>query len=172
MKKLKIAAMALCVCFLFTAAYAAGSGAGGQGDPLITLSYLSGTYTQQVKTMVDEAVTARKAEMEQSLRSLLAGSGGTITTPGTGNGVFSVVTLTQGQSLVGQVGCEVMLRIGTASCVSEDSVGLIDTTSGSVLGNGQALAVNHLYMVTIAPRSVRATSGTVKVLARGQYSIQ
>ena len=83
-----------------------------------------------------------------------------------------MVTLSQGQSLVGQVGCEVMLRIGAASCVSEDSVGLIDTTAGSVLGNGQALAVNHLYMVTIAPRSVKAASSTVKVLARGPYSIQ
>ena len=50
MKKLKIAAAALCVCFLFTAAYAAN--AGGQGDPLITLSYLNGPFTQQVKDLV------------------------------------------------------------------------------------------------------------------------
>lgn len=170
MKKLKIAAAMLCVCFLFTAAYAAN--AGGQTDPLVTLSYLSGTYTQQVKTMVDQAVTARRAEMEQSLKNILAGNGGTIPGSSSGNNVFTVVTLTQGQSLVGNVGCEVMLRIGSAVCVSEDSVGLIDTTSGGVLGSGQALAVNHLYMVTIEPRSVRATSGTVKVLARGPYSIQ
>ena len=164
MKLLKIAAAMLCVCFLFTAAYAAN--AGGQGDPLVTLSYLSGTYTQQVKTMVDQAVTARRTEMEQSLKNILAGNGGTITTPSGGNSVFTVVTLTQGQSLVGDVGCEVMLRIGAAVCGAEDSVGLIDTTSG------QALAVNHLYMVTISPRRVTATSGTVKVLARGPYSIQ
>lgn len=170
MKKWKIAAAMLCVCVLFTTAYAAN--AGGQTDPLVTLSYLSGTYTQQVKTMVDQAVTARRAEMEQSLKNILAGNGGTVTNPSGGNSVFTVVTLTQGQSLVGNVGCEVMLRIGAAVCVSEDSTGLIDTTSGSVLGNGQALVTNHLYMVTIEPRSVKATSGTVKVLARGPYSIQ
>ena len=172
MKKLKVIAAVLCVCFLFTAAYAAGSSPGTQSDPLVTLSYLNGTFTTQVKTMVDQTVTQRKAEMEQSLKNILSGGGGAVTGPNGGNSVFSVVTLAQGQSLVGQVGCEVMLRIGTASCVSEDSVGLIDTTSGAVLGSGQALAVNHLYMVTIAPRSVRATSGTVKVLARGPYSIQ
>lgn len=170
MKKLKIAAAALCVCLLFTVAYAAT--AGGQGDPLITLSYLNGTFTKQVESMVDEAVSARKTEMEQSLRNILAGgSGNTGTSSGTGS-VFTVVTLSQGQSLVGGVGCEVMLRIGSATCGSEDSVGLIDTTSGGVLGNGQALAVNHLYMVTISPRRVTAASGTVKVLARGPYSIQ
>lgn len=172
MKHLKIAAAALCVCFLFSTAYAVN--AGSSADPLVTLSYLNGTFTQQVKNMVDQAVTERKAEMEQSLKNILAGN---TAAPGagvdpSGNSVFSVVTLSQGQSLVGNVGCEVMLRIGSAVCVSEDSVGLIDTTSGSVLGNGQALAVNHLYMVTIEPRSVTATSGTVKVLARGPYSIQ
>ena len=170
MKKWKIAAAALCVCFLFTAAYAATSNPGSQTDPLVTLSYLNGTYTKQVKDLVDQTVTARKGEMEQSLKNILAGQGGTAA-PGS-SGVFTVVTLSQGQSLVGQVGCEVMLRVGTASCVSQDSVGLIDTTAGSVLGNGQALAVNHLYMVTIAPRSVTATAPTVKVLARGPYSIQ
>lgn len=170
MKMLKIAVAALCVCFLFTAAYAAN--AGGQADPLVTLSYLNGTYTKQVRDMVDQTITQRKAEMEQSLRNILAGSGGTVTTPSGGNGVFTVVTLSQGQSLVGDVGCEVMLRVGTAVCGSQDSVGLIDTTSGSVLGNGQALAVNHLYMVTISTRQVTATAPTVKVLARGPYSIQ
>lgn len=169
MKKWKIAAAALCVCFLFTAAYAAN--AGGQNDPLITLSYLNGPFTQQVKTMVDQTVTARKAEMEQSLRDILAGQGGSSAVPG-GSGVFTVVTLAQGQSLVGDVGCEVMLRIGSAVCASPDSVGLIDTTSGSVLGSGQALEANHLYMVTISGRSVTANAPTVKVLARGPYSIR
>lgn len=170
MKHWKLAAAVLCVCFLFSAAYAAN--AGGQTDPLVTLSYLNGPYTKQVRDMVDQTVTQRKAEMEQSLRNILAGSGGTAVTPSGGNGVFTVVTLSQGQSLVGDVGCEVMLRIGSAVCGSEDSVGLIDTTSGSVLGNGQALAANHLYMVTISTRRVTATAPMVRVLARGPYTIQ
>lgn len=170
MKKWKIGLAALCVCFLFTAAYAANASAGSSGDPLVTLSYLNGAYTKKVRDMVDQTVSQRRAEMEQSLKNILAGSGGAA--PSAGNGVFTVVTLTQGQTLVGDVGCEVMLRVGSATCGSEDSVGLIDTTSGGVLGNGQALVTNHLYMVTISTRSVTATASTVKVLARGPYSIQ
>ena len=76
MKKGKGAAAALCVCFVFTAAFAASGTPGGQTDPLVTLSYLNGSYTKQVKDMVDQTVTARKAEMEQSLRNILAGQGG------------------------------------------------------------------------------------------------
>ena len=166
MKKWKIAAAAACVCFLLTVAYAAN--AGGADDPLVTLSYLNVTFTSQVKGMVEQTVNERKAEMERSLNDILAGYGGSAAS----DSVFTVVTLTNGQSLVGDVGCEVMLRVGTAVCGSPDSVGLIDTTSGGVLGNGQALAVNHLYMVTISSRQVTATSNTVRVLARGPYSIQ
>ena len=100
MKKWKIAAAALCVCFLFTAAFAASGTPGGQTDPLVTLSYLNGSYTKQVKDMVDQTVTARKAEMEQSLRNILAGQGGGGAP--SSSGTFTVVTLAQGQSLVGR----------------------------------------------------------------------
>lgn len=166
MKKWKIAAAAACVCALLTAAYAAN--AGSANDPLITLSYLNTTFSRQVQTMVDQTVSQRKAEMEDALKKVLAQGGNAAAT---GN-VFTVVTLSQGQSLVGEVGCEVMLRIGTATCGSSDSVGLIDTTTGANLANGGPLATNHLYMVTISPRTVTATSGTVKVLARGPYTIR
>ena len=108
---------------------------------------------------MDQAVYQRKAELEAVLDQ------------GGGN-VFKVVTLSQGQVLEGDVGCEVMLRIGTAACGTTDSVGLIDTTDGTVLQDGEALATNHLYMITISTRSVTATSGTVKVLARGPYTIR
>lgn len=170
MKKWKIAAAALCVCFLFTAAYAANAAPGGQTDPLVTLSYLNGAFTNQVKSMVDQTVNDRQAEMEQSLNSILAGASSGAAPAG--SGVFAVVTLSQGQTLVGDVGCEVMLRIGSAVCGSTDSVGLIDTTTGANLPSGGGLAANHLYMVTISTRSVTATSGTVKVLARGPYTIR
>ena len=163
MKKWKIALAVVCVCFVVTVAYAANANAGGQTDPLVTKSYLDGPFMQQVQTLVDQTVDARKAELERA-----AGQGG-----GTADGnVFSVVTLSQGQTLTGDVGCEVMLRVGTAICGTSDSVGLIDTTTGANLGNGGALVTNHLYMVTISTRSVTATSGTVKVLARGPYTIR
>lgn len=167
MKKWKIAAAAACVCVLLTVAYAAGTG--GSGDPLVTLSYLNTTFRTQVQTMVDETVDARKGELEDALAKVLEQGG---TGEESGGSVFSVVTLKQGQTLEGDVGCEVMLRIGSAVCGTSDSVGLIDTTTGANLANGGALVTNHLYMVTISTRTVTATSGTVKVLARGPYTIR
>lgn len=180
MKKWKIAAAAACVCFLITVGYAANAGtAGSSNDPLVTLSYLNNTFVKQVQTMVNDAVTARKTELEQALGNAAAGNGPVSTNPGSndpvgnsGGAVFSVVTLSRGQALVGEVGCEVMLRVGAATCGSPDAVGLIDTTSGDNLTNGGALAVNHLYMVTIDGRWVTAAADTVKVLVRGPYTIR
>ena len=156
MKKWKIALAAVCICFLFSVAYAAN--AGGADDPLITKSYLDGPFLERVQSMVEQAVKEQKTELEDVLSQ------------GGGN-VFKVVTLSKGEVLEGDVGCEVMLRIGTASCGSPDSVGLIDTTDGTILGDGKALVTNHLYMVTIKTRTVTATSSTVKVLVRGPYTV-
>ena len=157
MKKWKIALAAACVCFLFTVAYAAT--AGSSGDPLVTKSYLDGPFLERVQSLVDRTVDERKAELEGAA--------------GQSNGnVFKVVTLRQGETLEGDVGCEVMLRIGAAVCGSPESVGIIDTTDGTNLGDGKSLVTNHLYMITISTRTVTATSGTVKVLARGPYTVR
>ena len=82
-----------------------------------------------------------------------------------------VVTLTSGQVLTGDIGCEVLLRVGTAVCVSPSSPGLIDETAATALNNGSALVQNHLYMMTIEGRGVRATAGTTKLLVRGSYTV-
>ena len=81
------------------------------------------------------------------------------------------MTLNEGQTLTGGVGCEVMLRVGSAVCVSPSDPGLIDETTGSTLADGASLVQNHLYMMTIEGRGVRASSATTKVLARGSYTV-
>ena len=159
MKKWKIALAAVCVCFLFSVAYAAT--AGSADDPLITKSYLDGPFLEQVRSLVDQTVAGRKAELEEMLEEAVRNAGN----------VFTVVTLSQGQVLEGDVGCEVVLRAGNAVCGATDGEGLIDTTAGTVLGGGEALTANHLYMVTIGARTVTAASDTVEVLVRGPYTV-
>ena len=85
--------------------------------------------------------------------------------------IMERVDLTSGQVLTGDIGCEVMLRVGTAVCVSPSSPGLIDETAATALNNGSALVQNHLYMMTIEGRGVRATAGTTKLLVRGSYTV-
>ena len=145
---------------------AAAAGAGTSDDPLVTLSYLNETFLAAVQKRIDEAVASRNASLTAYIDGKLGGgSAGTASS-------FAVVTIPAGKTLVGDIGCEVMLRVGGATCVSPSTPGLIDETTGGTLENGKALVKNHLYMMTIEGRGVKAGSGTVKVLVRGSYTIK
>jgi len=155
---------------------AAGT-AGSESDPLVTMSYLNNTFMEQLMGKVDEKLTARDKELTDRLAARIqqdskeladkygSGAGGAAET-------FTVVTLSNGQILYGDIGCEVMLRVGTASCVTPSSPGLIDETDASTLGSNGKLVQNHLYMMTIDERGVKATAATVKLLVRGGYTIK
>ena len=68
------------------------------------------------------------------------------------------------------VGCELLPRIGTVTVKANTAPALIDLTTGGTVDSGAALTRNHLYMATIADRTLTA-AGDVKLLVRGSYSI-
>lgn len=151
--------------------------AGDKDDPLITLSYLTKTATPEILEQVEQqaeehqtkllekfnaAIDEYKAliqkEKEEQQESQLSAA-------------YTVVTLAKGQKLNLGVGCEVMLRVGGASVSAATAPALVDVSSGGSLNDGQALETNHLYMATIADRSITASTDTVKVLVRGEYTV-
>lgn len=139
--------------------------AGSSQDPLVTLSYLNDTFLGQIMEKVDAKIAQRNSQIVQELGGQTS-IGGTTTAS-----TFTVVTLSNGQTLTGDIGCEVMLRVGTATCVAPSTPGLIDESAGSTLSNGGSLVQNHLYMMTVEGRGVRATAATTKLLVRGSYTI-
>lgn len=147
------ALLALSAVLMTTVSLAAE--AGSSGDPLVTLSYLNDTFFSQIMQRVDQKIAERTGQA----------------VPGAAASSFEVVTLSEGQTLTGGIGCEVMLRVGGAVCVSPSDPGLIDETTASTLANGASLAQNHLYMMTIEGRGVRAAAAVTKVLARGSYTV-
>ncbi len=140
--------------------------AGSSQDPLVTLSYLNDTFLGQIMDKVDEKIAQRNSQIVQQMGGGQAGSAGSVMAS-----TFTVVTLSSGQVLTGDIGCEVMLRVGTASCVAPSTPGLIDESAGSTLSNGAALVQNHLYMMTVEGRGVKATAATTKLLVRGSYTV-
>ena len=138
---------------------------GTEQDPLVTLSYLNERFMADVLKKVDEKIEARNEQLVNELNGQAAKEDAAKTD------TFIVVTLNKDQVLTGDIGCEVMLRVGTASCVTPSNPGLIDETSAEILGNGKPLVVNHLYMMTIEGRGVKATADVTKLLVRGTYSI-
>ena len=145
---------------------------GTQANPLVTLSYLKDVFTPSVLSDTQKKITEAERKYAGSLDDKIAAYKAELGQGGGGAAAsFSVVDIPSGKTLWGSVGCEVMLRVGSARCVSAESPGLIDSTTGDILENGGSLQRNHLYMVTIENRGVQATGGAVKVLVRGGYTI-
>lgn len=155
------ALLALCAV-LMTGAFAAEVGSGS--DPLVTLSYLEEIFMKEVMDRVDGKIAERNRDIAQEI-SGQSGVGSA------SSDTFVVVTLAKGQTLTGGIGCEVMLRVGSAICVAPSAPGLINETTAATLNNGGALAANHLYMMTIDGRGVLATADVTKLLVRGSYTI-
>lgn len=151
------------------AALAAG---GGQNDPLVTLSYLNQTAIPQVVKQVEDKVAVRQKELEQALADQInqykqqGGQGG-----GAVNETYTLVTMSSGQVMSLDVGCEVLLRVGSTEVRADSSPALIDLSSGGTVNTGASLTKNHLYMSTIEGRTITASASTVKLLVRGGYSV-
>lgn len=155
----------LMICGVMNVTAAVAVEVGSSEDPLVTLSYLNEVFMKDILGKVDQEIGQRNQEIVKAMGGQVAGeAGGSVST-------FTVVTLANGQVLTGDIGCEVMLRVGSAVCVSPSAPGLINETTGTVLNNGGALAANNLYMMTIEGRGVRATAVTTKILVRGTYTI-
>lgn len=159
----------LSVCLGASMTMALAADAGSEDDPLVTLSYLNGTFLNQILEQIDQKIAAQNGQNTNSSGFQPQPSDDNLNNQDAG--AFSVVTLSDKQVLTGKIGCEVMLRIGSATCVSDSTPGLIDETSGVILENGNVLVKNHLYMMTIDGRGVRGTAETVKLMVRGGYQI-
>lgn len=145
---------------------------GDKNDPLVTLSYLNDTVIPKIVSQVEKKMAARQTELDQSLQAQIARY--QQSTAGTGGGTsasYALITLSQGQTLSLDVGCELLLRVGTAKVNANTDPALIDLSTGGTLGPGGSLTKNHLYMATIPDRTLSATAGTVKLLVRGGYSV-
>ena len=155
-------------CLCGGAVLAAG---GDESDPLVTLSYLTQTVTPNILKQVDEQAAKRQSELLAQLNTAIADYKMAVEGGGASGGTsasYSVVTLTSGQTLAMGVGCEVMLRVGTATLAANTDPGLIDVSTGGTLNNGGALTANHLYMATIADRTVQG-AGRVHRLLRLEH---
>jgi hypothetical protein len=139
----------------------ASSGYGSADDPLITLSYLTDKLTPDLMAQVDKRLDALRAALEERFTGLLKAQGSVKSE------TYTLVSLSSGQTLTGDVGCEILLRSGAATAVNA----LADTSAGSAAGAGTSITANHLYLVTAAGAGRKASAST-QLLVRGAFTVK
>ena len=164
MKKYRrIVPAALALALLCTGAALAANG--DKSDPLVTLSYLNETVLPKLLSQTDEKAKVRQTELANQLSQVMAQGGGGASAS------YTVVTLNPGQRMDLDIGCEVLLRVGSATAGAAVDPALVDVSAGGELYSGGALVRNHLYLATMSDHYLVAGNSTVKVLARGGYRV-
>ena len=179
MKHIKFKALPLLLALtLLLGTGAAFASGGGKSDPLVTLSYLTDIalpellddltdVTEVIADDLRDDLSDQIDTYEDEMTALVASAD----TGSQGNETYTLLTLTDGQTLAPAVGCEMMLRVGSITVNAATSPALIDITTGEGVNNGTSLTKNHLYMATIPDRTLGPVSGTVKLLVRGSFTV-
>jgi len=151
--------VALAGVVVFAASY------GTSSDPLVTLSYLTEIFRPSVMTDVQGQISAAENDLTAAFNNKLSGAG-------MSDSGFEVLTLTGGQTLKGDVGTQILLRLNSAVCSAASTPGLVDTTTAGSINSGSALTANHLYLVTIQGNGIKAGSSGATILVSGSYTLE
>jgi len=144
---------------------AASTAPGTIDDPLVSKSY------------VDSVVASVEGPDVSVITAQVLAAMGT-TTPSTGEatdtaGIFQVIFVTAGQTLVGNESTEIIVRSGKASAIANaGGNGLSDVTTGVDVGQGIVVQLNHLLIV---PRSDGRGLKVIEdayVMVKGGYTVQ
>lgn len=85
---------------------------------------------------------------------------------------FSVVSLSAGQQIVGDAGCEMILRQGKATIFSTEKGGISDVTLGGDHPNGSDMPANHLLIVPVGDGRGITAQTDVLVMVKGKYAVK
>ncbi len=85
---------------------------------------------------------------------------------------FTPISLKAGQKLIGQEGCEIILRSGEATAIDNGANGISDLTAGVDLTMGMAAGLNHQLLVPRTDGRGIAAKTDIWVMVKGMYQIQ
>ena len=140
-------AVIACGIIAFTAVSTASTYTpGSSGDPVVTKSYVD-TKLAEIKALITQ------------------GEGGT-------SASYVPLRLDAGKTLLGGEGTEIILRSGEATGIDNGANGISDITAGKDMRTGEALSLNHLFLIPREDgRGIRATT-EIWVLIRGSYQVK
>ena len=123
--------------------------AGSSSDPLVTLSYLNGTFkdtlTADIAAKAERQAQSLNTSLERRIQSFTSNLPAYDVPESDAETEYETVNLENGTVISLKAGSEVLFLSGSATV---SSAGLTDTTAGTALTAGAALTANHLYVAT------------------------
>ncbi len=145
MRKIHAKALAIFVaCFVLLSAVVIAV-PGAQDDPVVTLSYVENVFWNKIQQYIDERLSITH---------------------------FQVVNVPAGKTVLCKEGCELILRMGSATVIATAKGGLADVSVGEDIKNAESMPSNHQLIVPVGDgRGLKALTDVI-VLVKGEYSIE
>lgn len=162
MKKKRFLLPVLCLLLPLALMISALAAGGDLSDPLASLSYLTGIFTETVDKQVEARLDASDQDLLASGPEIAADSAAA---------TWTETRLKEGDVLTASTGTSVLVLAGSASVTFSGAV--VDVTTGTAVSSGSILTVNHRYLVaenTTADFTV--TSKTAVVDYQGPYAFR
>lgn len=152
------------LCLLLCAALgAAALAAGGTEDPLVSLSYLAGTFSNTVDREIEQRLDASDA----AISSGSSGSGSTANIASS----WTEQRLKRGDCLTGSTGTSVLVLAGNVQ-VNVSSGTVVDVSAGTTVSNGATLSTGHRYMAAEDTSAQFVVTGKTAVVDyQGPYAL-
>lgn len=161
----------LILCFAACLLIGAAATGGTASDPLVSLSYLLGTFRETAQQQIDERVDTSPATNAQQARDRWE-SAVSVAEAGIGmqhSPVAAEVRLKQGDVLVGSTGLTVSLLAGEMQLKLSGGA-VVDATAGVELADGSTLSPLHRYIAAEdANAQFVVTSKTAVVTRSGTF---
>ncbi len=155
--KIKIAAVVLVLALTFTVVLAEP---GGADDPIISKSYIDNVLMPQIKDYIESRLKGVVPEKDENKVS-----------GDTAAETFTVVSMSKGQKMTCDAGCELILRMGQAQIFATEKGGIADTTAGYDLANKTKMPSNHLLIVPVGDGRGIVAQNDVLVMVKGSYTL-
>lgn len=164
--------LSLTLAALVLVGYAAAAG-GDAGDPLISLDFLDGIFRTQAEERLEEAVsaadTAALGEAEQRWFAAVARAEAVAGSDYTA--VLTEADVKEGDILSGGTGLQVLPLAGELTVSFSSGGAVVDVTDGVELADGEALKLNHRYLVAEDTLALFTVSSKTAALSYcGSYS--
>ncbi len=188
MKKTNIILCLIFICIisfsLITHNISGNTDPGSINDPVVTKSYVD-AQINEIKKLISPNTngtsTLSNSSKEEIVEEVLAiidaiyehkSTNDNITKPSEEDFAFLPVHVLKGKKLIGGEGAEIIFRSGKATSHSENSMGVIDVSSGVELFNGASISVNHLIIVPRSDgRGINALQDSW-FMVKGNYTIK
>lgn len=168
MKKIIAGALTLALLVSLSSAYA---GAGGSGDPLVTKSWIDGTYTEKVVSAGESAIEDALGDVYDAAVESAKAECGKISAAPSGYNIssgYELLSMKSGSSVTAVTGGSFIL-IGGKAAVTVKTGTVIDISEGKEIASGSELLKDHRYFCAEDTTAVFKASESASASVNGAW---